>query len=283
MTTTNTPAAPVTKVEKNITDGVLARITQFQQSGELILPKNYSAENALKSAYLVLVDVKDKDGKPVLESCTKESIANSLLRMVSDGLSVAKRQGSFIAYGGKLSWQREYAGNIALAKRVAGLDKYKMNVILDGDTFEFEIDQESGRRKLIKHAQTLESLGKFVIKGAYFLYQLEDGTKDMEIMTMDQIRAAWNQGNAKGGSPAHKNFPDQMAMKTVANRACKLLINTSDDAHLYEDSEESTANSVRATISDNANRTTLEIDEETVPHNAAEDIAHEESAEQNPI
>ena len=36
---------------------------------------------------------------------------------------------------------------------------------------------------------------------------MEDGTKYSEVMTMEQVRDAWNQGATKGQSPAHKNFP----------------------------------------------------------------------------
>ena len=52
---------------------------------------------------------------------------------------------------------------------------------------------------------------------------------------MNQIRQAWEQGATKGQSPAHKRFPDQMAMKTAIGRACKLFISTSDDAGLFSD------------------------------------------------
>jgi recombination protein RecT len=61
---------------------------------------------------------------------------------------------------------------------------------------------------------------------------LEDGTKNLEVMNMAQIRKAWDQGATKGNSPAHKNFPDQMCKKTVTNRAVKLLISSSDDSAL---------------------------------------------------
>jgi recombination protein RecT len=53
-------------------------------------------------------------------------------------------------------------------------------------------------------------------------------------MTIDQIHKAWNQGATKGGSPAHRNFPAEMCKKTVIGRACKMIINSSDDAWLYE-------------------------------------------------
>lgn len=224
------------KEQKNITDSVLAKIDVFRQSGELRLPPDYSPENALKSAYLVLLETKTKEGKFALEVCTKDSIANALLKMVVLGLSAIKKQCDFIIYGNKLECTPEYTGNIALAIRYGGLKYHKANAIFAGDVFKFEIG-EDGRRKLIEHKQTLESFGGDII-GAYVTYELEDGTKDMEIMNIHQIKKSWEQGAMKGLSPAHKNFTDQMAIKTVYNRACKLLIRASNDSVLLGDSDE---------------------------------------------
>lgn len=220
--------------QKNITDSVLSKIETFKQAGEIRLPSDYSPENALKAAYLVLLETKTRDGKPVLEVSTKESVANSLLKMVVWGLSPLKKQCDFIAYGDKLSCDPEYTGNIALAIRYGGLMHHKGNAIYKGDIFKFEITLD-GRRKLVEHKQDLESIGGEVI-GAYISYELKDGTQDMEIMNISQIRNAWMQGGSKGNSNAHKNFSDQMAIKTVYNRMCKLLIRASNDAPLMGDS-----------------------------------------------
>ena len=220
--------------QKNITEQVLAKIETFKQAGELRLPADYSPENALKAAYLTLQDVKNKDGRLALEVCKPSTVANALLKMVVWGLSPLKKQCDFIVRGDTLCCDPEYTGNIALAMRYGGLKHHKGNAIFAGDDFKFEVGID-GRRKLIHHKQSLESIGGDVI-GAYVTYELEDGTQDMEIMNISQIRNSWLQGAAKGTSIAHKNFSDQMAIKTVYNRMCKLLIRASNDAPLMGDS-----------------------------------------------
>lgn len=219
--------------QKNITEQVLAKIETFKQAGELRLPADYSPENALKAAYLTLQDVKNKDGRLALEVCKPSTVANALLKMVVWGLSPLKKQCDFIVRGDTLCCDPEYTGNIALAVRYGGLKHHKANAIFKGDDFKFEVGVD-GRRKLIHHKQSLESIGGDVI-GAYVTYELEDGTQDMEIMNISQIRNSWLQGAAKGGSIAHKNFTDQMAIKTVYNRMTKLLIRASNDAPLMGD------------------------------------------------
>lgn len=239
-----------TSIQKfeNISEQVLSRIEQFQKDGSMILPKNYSVENHMKSAWLALQEVEDKDHHKALQICTKESIANSLLDMVLQGLSVSKKQGYFIVYGNKLIFQRSYFGTIALAKRAGGMVSGPVaNVIYDGDDFQYEIDPKTAKVSIIKHSQKLENIDNSKIKGAYALVTLADGTTQVTIMSMQQIRAAWGQGATKGNSPAHKNFAEEMAKKTVIGRACKAIINSSDDAWLY-DGKEDDADSDKASI-----------------------------------
>ena len=230
-----------TSIQKfeNISEQVLSRIEQFQKDGSMILPKNYSVENHMKSAWLALQEVEDKEHNKALQICTKESIANSLLDMVLQGLSVSKKQGYFIVYGNKLMFQRSYFGTIALAKRAGGMVSEPVaNVIYDGDDFQYEIDPKTAKVSIIKHSQKLENIDNSKIKGAYALVTLADGTTQVTIMSMQQIRAAWEQGATKGNSPAHKNFAEEMAKKTVIGRACKAIINSSDDAWLYDGKED---------------------------------------------
>lgn len=257
------PPAPAV-LEKNIAENVLARIKVFEETGTLNIPKNYSAPNALRAAWLILLETKDMSKRPVLEVCTKESVANALLRMIIQGLNPVKRQCSFIAYGTQLTMQREYQGTIALAKRDAGLVKVIGNAIFKDDVFKYSIDPATGIKTITEHTQTLESM-EGEVKGAYAVKEYTDGSKIAEIMSISQIRAAWRQGPTKGESPAHKNFPDQMAVKSVINRALKIDINSSDDSELLDDGtpngDDVKMANIKHRIGLNANKTELGITE----------------------
>jgi recombination protein RecT len=52
-------------------------------------------------------------------------------------------------------------------------------------------------------------------------------------MNFEQIRQSWNQGNERRKSSTE--LPDEMSKRTVINRTCKRLINTSSDAILMDD------------------------------------------------
>lgn len=275
-TTKNEKAVAV--VKKDLTEQVLRKIEAFKASGELRIPKDYSPENALKSAYLILSETTNKDGKFALDHCTKESIGNALLKMVVWGLSPLKKQCDFIMYGDKLECSIEYTGNIALAKRYGGLKNIVAGVIFKGDDFSFEIDPTTGRKRIVEHKQTLSNLGSKDIVGAYAVMEMQDGTFDVEIMNISQIRDAWNQGAMKGNSPAHKNFPDQMCKKTVINRACKLLIRGSDDSVLIDNEEnvaiDVTHEDVTHEVKTEANSEMIDFENET--NIGAETVSPEE-------
>lgn len=229
-----------TQPKKNeIVEAVLQKVVALESMGELKIPINYSPENALKSAMLILSDLPtSKDDKRLaLETCPKESIANTLFDMVIQGLSPMKKQCYFIVYGGKLTLSKSYTGTMAIAKRVADIKSITANVIYKKDEFVYATDPLSGFKKLVSHKQVLDNIDINEIVGAYAVVLFNSGESFIEPMTIKQIETSWLQGATKGNSPAHKNFRDEMCKKTAIGRACKMIINSSSDADMYRDEE----------------------------------------------
>jgi recombination protein RecT len=188
--------------------------------------------NALNSAYLILQETKDRNDKLVLQSCSKQSIASSLMDMTVQGLNPMKKQCYFVAMGGKLKLMRSYQGTMAVAKR-CGVKAVNAEVIYEGDTFKYHI--ENGVKYIDEHTQDFMNIDTTKIKGAYAVLTLEDDSAYTEIMNINQIKKAWSKGfGYKDGQGVHGDFGDQMAKKTVITRACKNIINSSDDANLTE-------------------------------------------------
>src|SRR5690606_36663483 len=152
------------------------------------------------------------------------SIANAMFRMVTQGLDPVKNQCYFVAYGKNLTLMRSYMGTMAVAKRTANVKSVVANVVFEGDEFHYEVDPETGLKKIIKHVQKLDDLSPDKIKGAYALVTLNDDTKIMEAMNIQQIKKTWLQSMTNGGSDTQKNFGDAMAQRTVMNRRLKLLM-----------------------------------------------------------
>jgi recombination protein RecT len=218
--------------ERNISDGVLNRVKELEKEGNLQFPKNYSYSNALKSAWLMLQETVDKDKNPVLQTCSKDSIANSLLDMVIQGLSPAKKQCYFIAYSGKLQLMRSYMGTVAVTKRLTGVKDVKAYCLYKGDEFETEYNVDTAVLKVTKYTPKFENIDVTKILGAFAVVVGEDCILHTEIMTIRQIEAAWAQRYGKAKSDTHIKFTEEMAKKTIINRACKMFANTSDDSDL---------------------------------------------------
>ena len=256
------------KQEKTIVDSVQKRIAEMQNSGSIELPNNYSVGNALKSAYLILQETQTKDKKPVLQACTQESIANSLLDMATQGLNPSKGQCYFIAYGNKLTMSRSYLGTIALTKRIKGVKDVKGYAVYKDDKFELGFDILAGKQKILEFCPSLNRDSKNLI-GAFALILGENEILHTEYMDINQIHNAWNRGNMKGNSGAHKNFADQMAIKTVINRACKFYVSTSDDsdkiAEFMNKTIEDTDRELEEEKKEFANKEVIEVEE--IPEN----------------
>lgn len=243
-------------------DLVSQKINSLITDGGITTAPNYDAGNAMRSAWLILQDQKDRNGKAVLEVCTQASIANALMKMVVQGMNPAKSQCYFIPYGDQLNYQRSYMGSYALAKRVSNLKEVNAIPIYEGDVFSYDIDVTTGKKKIIEHSQKFENIDNAKIKGGYAICVYEDGSTDAIIMTMEQIKKSWEQGATKGQSPAHKNFADEMALKTIRSRAVKLIINSSDDSDLMSEDDVQDAQEVSAKkIEAKANKEVLEIPE----------------------
>lgn len=258
------PRSALAIVKKDVIDVVAKKITQLVSTGELHLPADYSAENALKAAWLALQSVEDKSGNKALATCTHDSVANSLLDMIVQGLNPAKDQCYFVVYGRSLVCMRSYFGTVALLKRVYGKQAtVEAEVVYEDDTFKYVI--ENGRKKIVNHVQELKNIDNTKIVAAYAVVYLGNGHPlHIEIMPIDKIRKAWSMGAANGESPAHKGFTDEMAKKTVINRACKILINSSDDQYLIRALERQAVSMADAEVNeaaeDEANAKLIDFD-----------------------
>jgi len=281
-------ATDLALIKKDVVDVVGKKVQEFVARGELHLPPNYSVENAMKSAWLILQNTVDKDKRPVLQVCTRDSIANALLDMAVQGLNPAKKQGYFIAYGRQLVFQRSYFGTMAVTKRVAGAKDIFAELVYKGDEFEYTIHR--GNKVITKHVQRIENVDPDNIVAAYCTIIFDDDRQFTDIMTWAEIQKAWSKSKMnpdKEGS-THKEFAQEMARKTVINRACKRYLNSSDDGsllmyHVNRADEVAAEAEVEAEIAENANQEIIDVEFEVMDEEPeVEEKAAEEPKERKP-
>lgn len=224
---------------KEFYNQTLDQVNLYRNEGRLSLPENYDPGNAIQSAQLVISEVVDRNKRPALEVCTKASIAQALLDTVLQGLNPGKKQCYYIVYGNKLVMQRSRYGEEHLAKSLCpDIEGIYPDVVYKGDVFRYT--KKRGRTIIEEHQQDIGNVDQNNIAAAYCTIVYRDGSENTTIMTIDEIHAAWRKSkqspfdekdNLKLSS-THGQYPAEMAKKTVVRRACKPIINSSDDSNL---------------------------------------------------
>lgn len=230
--------AEVKKTAKSVGDIVLARVNEMSDSG-FTLPADYNPTNAIKASMLVLQEIKDKNGKPALEVCTQASIQAALFKMLTFGEDVSKVQGYFIVYGSQLQYQESYFGKVLRVRRIFPDWTPVPMIIHEGDSFEYAIDPNTGRKKVLKHEQKLENIDKPIL-GGYLYIPCADGGQDLYVMTAKEIAAAHSK--SRGGGSVHKQFSTKMYSKTLVSSGCNYILNsTPSQSNIADNSDDPNA------------------------------------------
>lgn len=218
------------QMQNNLQNAIFAQVNDQISAEEdkgLALPAGYSLNNALKAAWFKLQNTRDKFNHSALDVCDPNSVGLALMDMAVQGLSPAKNQCYFIVYGNQLQMQRSYFGTITVLKRLERVVDIDAQVVHKGDEFEIGAD-EIGHTIVKKFVPKFENLDNPLI-GAFAFIKLADGRIDYTVMTKKQIDTSWAQSRQHN---VQQKFSDEMAKRTVLNRAAKIFINTSDDSDL---------------------------------------------------
>ena len=205
---------------------VQKEIQNMQDSEGLKLPPSYSVGNALNAAWLILSD--DSKGPSMLDKCDPRSVSKALLNMAIQGLSPAKNQCYFIPYGKQCTLQRSYFGSVTVLKQLSSVKDIKAQAVFKGDGFEIGADDEMNLI-VTKYQPKFENRDNPII-GAFAYVLQEDGHKVWTVMTKKEIDASWSQSRTHN---VQQKFGQEMAQRTIINRAAKLYINSSTDNDLF--------------------------------------------------
>lgn len=201
------------QVKKDVGQQVIDRIDKLASAG-MVFAKDFNYVNAIKASMLSLAEVVDKNKRPALEVCTPASIQTALFNMATKSLDVSKNQAYFVVRGQKLCLHVSYFGHILQVKRLFPDWTPVAHTIREGDVFEYSIEPETGKMKLVKHEQKLENLDNDFI-GAYMYIPCADGTQELYVMTKKQILKAWSKSSSQT-LQTHKDFDEKMALKGLS-------------------------------------------------------------------
>lgn len=220
-----TPQTPAV-LQGKPADIVINQFADLVEKGQLFFPDNYNYVNAVKYAALVITQTKG------LQDCTKASVVQALSDMALQGLDVQRKQGYFIKYGNELKFFRSYFGDVAAAMQTKLIKDIKAVVIYDGDEFETNIVNDE--EVVTLHKTSFKNRDNEII-GAYAVAILPEGAKRYCIMTKKEIDKNWAKSTNKDNQ-VQKDFPQEMAKRTVIRRLVKLLFNSANTSENFTDS-----------------------------------------------
>ena len=121
---------------------------------------------------------------------------------------------------------RSYFGSLAILKRLDNVQDVWAEVVREGD--KFQIGSDRGRTVVKVFEPRIENQDN-AIAAAFAVIVDNNGVENFTIMTKKQIDQSWSHAKTK---KVQQEFPEEMAKRTVLNRAAKFFINSSSDNDL---------------------------------------------------
>ncbi len=193
----------------------------------LSVPDGYDLGSELSLALLRIAQVQDKNYKNALDVCTKESILTALKNMAINGLSMSRNQCYPIVYGNTLQIQRSYFGTMATLERMFPQYKITTNVIYQGDEYSYDYNEDTSCYEIHNLKSSLKNKNN-PIEGVFGFIKDKATGKSVysENMTWEEVQKSWSKAKTTN---VQKDFPQEMAKRTLINRMCKSYINKNKD------------------------------------------------------
>lgn len=194
------------------------------RDNKITVPEGYNVSNEITMALMMIAQTNDKDGRPALESCSRESIMTQLRLMAQNGLSMAQKQCYPIVRKPKLCIDISYFGTISIIKRLMPGYEVRANVIYKDDIYDYIWNEETQCYQVTNIRSSIENRDKPIV-GAYgTIFEKATGKVIFsEVMSWKEILTSWSHAKT---DRVQKEFPQEMAKRTLIQRMCKLFLNT---------------------------------------------------------
>jgi recombination protein RecT len=214
----NNSNKPATVADKGTLESLLNG-EAFKNTLQTVLPKHLTPERVVKMALVAA------SRQPRLWECTKESILQSIMKSAELGLDCSGTLGrAYLVpyYNNKIgAYEAQfipgYQGLIELARRSGSIARIESRVVYENDRFEVEY----GLDQKLSHTPSMNG-DRGLMKCVYAVAELTDGSRQIEIMTMDEVEGIRLRSKAKDSGPWKTDYAE-MARKTVIRRIAKYL------------------------------------------------------------
>lgn len=205
----NRDNSPVAVIRQNLT----AMAPQFQAA----LPKHISVEKFTRVAMTAI------QNNPDLANADRNSLFGSIVRLAQDGLLPDGREAAIVMFGNKAQAMPMIAGVLKKIRQSGDVAKVSAQVVYKNDKFvvSYGFDED------VEHVPPPLDEPRGAAIGAYATAILKDGSRLLEVMSLEQIEKV-RAVSRSGSNGPWKTWFDEMARKTVMRRLSKRLPMSTD-------------------------------------------------------
>lgn len=212
-------ASPIQVLRENL--------TQMQPELKMALPAHVTVEKFSRVAMTAIQNNAD------LLNCDRKSLFGAIVRLAQDGLLPDGREAALVKFGQQVQAMPMIAGVLKKIRQSGDVSKVSAQVVYEKDVFvvKYGFDED------VEHSPPPLDQPRGKPIGAYATAILKDGSRLLEVMSLEEIEKVRNVSRAKGNGP-WVSWWGEMARKTVMRRLSKRLpMSTDRDDDVFERDE----------------------------------------------
>lgn len=203
-----TPAAPPRDLQP--IDRARTALTKLEGEFAKVLPSHIAPEKFTRMVVTAL------QKNPYLLTLNQNSLFGACMAAAHDGLLPDGKEAALVPYKGQIAYTPMVWGIVKKVRQSGGLSMLISQVIYEKDKFRTWTD-DSGEH--VSHEpEPFQDRGQKV--GSFAMMIFTDGSRQVEVMNMKQIKDAQNCSQSDKG-PWNGPFADEMIRKTVIKRLSK--------------------------------------------------------------
>ena len=177
----------------------------------------------LQPEALVRFALLDMQQNEKLRRADPGSIYLGLLACAQTGLEpgALKQEAFLVPFAGRAQFMAGWRGYVKQARRSREVVGLWSNVVRERDTF--DLDLGSGAPPVHKPLLTSGDEARGAVIGAYACARMRGDFHEVEWMDVEDLNRIRAVAEARGKSPAYRDWPDQMARKAPIRRLAKRL------------------------------------------------------------
>lgn len=192
-------------------------LTQMAPEFEAALPKHITVEKFTRVAMTAI------QNNPDLQNADRRSLFGSIVRLAQDGLLPDGREAAIVLFGNKAQAMPMIAGVLKKIRQSGEVAKVSAQVVYEHDEFVWHL----GFDEDVTHNPPALDKPRGKAIGAYATAVLKDGSRLLEVMSLEEIEKVRAVSRAKGNGP-WVQWWGEMARKTVMRRLSKRLPMSTD-------------------------------------------------------